>query len=197
MKTHLNLLPQPVVQRQTVAKQLRVWMYVALAVIVFAIGWTVYLDHQTAQAGRQHAELEDAHQATQVTLRSIRRLRGELVHQHQSREPALADNQQEVLALLGMLAAAAEKSDGGIAVERFHYVSTAALTADEDRTNESFRVELRGVAADPLTVAALVTSIQSWEMFTKVELKSSGPVQVGQQNAHRYVIECLHTRTSP
>ena len=155
-----------------------------------AINWTIYLDHPTSLKKQKNAELQDAHEATQVTLHSIRNLRGQLIDVQQSRQPALVANQHEVLALLGLLSAAVEQSDQGMAVERFSYQSPAALTGEATPAGESLRVELRGVAADPVKVATLVTTIQSWNLFSHVELQSSGPVQIGQNAAHRFSIEC-------
>ena len=193
MKSHLNLLPRSVIQRQVVRSLLRSWAYVAGIVMLLAIAWTIYEEHLTTQAQQRLTKLQTSYDATNATLRNVRLLRSELAksEQRQATLPA-DDSQRRLLTLLGLLSSAAETNTQGVAVNSFKLTLDTAPPAASTVNTHTLHVELRGVAADAVGLADFVASIRAWKVFTQVDLKSSSEVKVGTTPAHQFVVECIN-----
>ena len=194
MKTSLNLLPNSLDGRRIARKLLRLWSYVAAAAMLLAVAVTVYQDHVAARVQHRHDSLQKNCDAARQTLRRVKLLRSDLA-EAERRQTILpdADNQQQLLTLLGLFSEAARTNAEGVAIEQLSYTLNVAPPggpSPEDATR--LRVDVRGVASSSLALADFVATIREWNVFTKVEITSSSEVKIGDSPAHRYVLECLH-----
>lgn len=185
MSTHLNLMPMSYRRRHLIVRRVRQWcaMWVLAIVLLSLLAWTQWSQYQSGVAHldsrqREYAPIKKLAQEVKAIEGRIEDLR-----RREALSLELAD-ERSMLSLVGVLSAAAESSGGQVAINtlRFERRGQGAEHANI--------VTLQGVAVDDFSVARFSARLRDAKAFSKVELKSTGDVSVGETEARSYSLEC-------
>lgn len=195
MSSHLNLLPAAVQRRQAIGKLLRGWAWVSGGALAVAILITCYQWQLSTAVAKRHSELQKSSDSTHQTLQNVKRLRRELAAMESRESVALSlASEKPVLTLLGLFASAAQAQGGSVAIEHLTFLSAVLPGKDSAArpANPTSHVELRGVATSNVALAEFVAAIRAWDVFTQVDLRSTGATQIGSTPARSFSIECAY-----
>ena len=208
---HANLLPTAFRRRILIRKRLRqwapAWLIAAAAAASLAFSGKSSLDAQRAHL----SQLEQQTRPLQTLVRENRQLRARLdaLAGRQSLL-ALLEPKLRPVQLLGLVSQCARDAGARVQIRSFALAPapTPAPTTPARRgavqkqpaaapAAPPFRLDLVGVAADDLAIAAFVAALREQGAFRTVELRSSGDAAVELRREPRpavrlreYTIEC-------
>ena len=190
----LNLLPVATLRRQAIRQSLSVWAYIGGCAMLLLIGMTIHQELLTARVDRRLAALTDSYDATHADLQEVKRLRREIEEVRDRHGATLSlTRERPLLPLLGIFSSAARANSDGVAIGQFAFSSDEApQPGNTSSRTPAVLIELRGVAANPMALAEFVSAIQGCNVFTRVELTSTGAIRIRDQAARSYTIECAH-----
>lgn len=171
--------------RQTVMSGLKTWMIVYLisGLVLFAAAW---------RSWNQNSKQRIALNAAQLQYAPLERLEQELVQirsetdSMQKRERLVLElsENRSMVALLGRLSIVANDCHGKININDF------LLTAESNQDETYTKLTLSGVGVNDVAIAQFVAELRDCEMFTTVQLTSSGTSKTGEKLAKVYALEC-------
>jgi hypothetical protein len=194
MKTALNLLPFAY-RRQWLLRRRAIQWSTLLAVTlsaIFVVRW--YKGHEQHTLARQLDAITRAGGPTQTMLREITRMRTQIerLQHHQTMAQEL-EQQRQVLALLGVIGEAAERTEGRLRVLDCHVVDLQATEVAENMADSAQRpgtVTLAGVALDSPAVAEFHDGLVRSGLFADVKLiKSNERTGMGPE-LYDYEVRC-------
>ncbi len=194
MKTAINLLP-PVYRRQRLVRRRIIQWSIVLVAALSAIGaarW--YKHHEYHALERQLAAVAREGRPAQTMLSEITQMRsqiGKLQH-HQTIAQEL-EQQRQVLALLGAVSNAAQRTAGRLRVVDCHVVDLQATEVAENRSDGAIHpgtVTLVGVALDSPTVAEFHDGLLRSGLFADVQLIKSNERIQGGPALYDYEVRC-------
>jgi Tfp pilus assembly protein PilN len=202
---HVNLLPWPLQCRLLVFRRLRLWAYVALALLTSVSIW--YGWHALALFHTQ-GDLE-AWRRRAAAVESIKSKNEELQRQLAQLQDRLAryghlESEQIGFQLLATVSHCARTADARVTVKKLTFnsrlVPEEAQTpssstppeknAAPQRMREVRTLALAGVAVNNLAVAHFVSALRDAEVFQHVELKSSQGDKLTSSEGRAFLVEC-------
>ncbi len=197
MKYHLNLLPYPIVRRQLIWRRGLQWLALGAIALPSVISFTAWKWHE-------FQSLETRVHTARQRYEPIAKLENEIATFDQriaeltEREKLTLELSQNrsMVTLLGTLAEAARQSEGKLAIGQFDLQSVQTGNSDNNSDPESppnqahYRLTLGGISVDNVAIAQFVAALRDGNLFTRVQLTSTGTTTVNQITAKNYAMQC-------
>lgn len=196
MKSHVNLLPYPVLRQQVVHRWLRRWFVIgclAAAAATIALGNLWY----AAQAARtQRERLEAEYRPVKKANQEIQSLRAQIAEfqQREAISMALSDDRPP-LVVIGLISRAAQSCRGSVVVEHLEFkrgaVSQPKSGSTDHRLRDAGLLALSGTGQSNVAVAQFAAALRDAGIFERVELKSTQAEKNEDGDFRNYSIECV------
>ena len=188
MMTHVNLMTQQSRKRQCYRDRLRLWsrllMFAAIVVAIhFAVNWW---PHHAQSLDLQ--ALESHYKPLHEQKVGIGKLTRQLSSTRKSYELELAISRDTpALSLVGLLSDAVARCQGKVFLEKIDYIQNGSF---ENRTKNSDRLSLDGLATDPWAVEHLAEELHKAMPFAEVEITTSEPIEINRHPMQTFQVEC-------
>lgn len=184
MKTALNLLPFAYRRQWLIRRRGLQWTAILLVTLATIAAGRWYRSHEQQTLTRQLEAITREGRPSQTMLREIARMRSQIdrLQHHQTIAQEL-EQQRQVLALLGVISQAAQRTEGRLRVLDCRVVDlqSADVEAHPSESTPSFgTVTLTGVALDSPTVAEFHDVLLRSGLFADVKfIKSNERTGIG------------------
>lgn len=184
MKTSLNLMTDDDRRRQLLTEARRLWTRVLGVTVLLLTCIGLYEWWQGTATTRQLARLEERYEPLQQLKDECAQMRREIKAMHEAKQLTLqlADTRPTVT-LLGVVAAAAAESKGGVYLEQLDL-----LPESRDRAERTAVIE--GVGRDHGSIARFTDALRSSNLFANVTLSSSDTSDQAASSTRAFRIEC-------
>lgn len=182
---HLNLMSSESIRRQALAEATRIWICLAS---LAAIGAALLVAGETWSAQKESQRLA----ALEAQHAPIRQLRSE-IKELQTKISRLSSDQQlalelaanrSMVTLLGSLGTSAAAAGGDL------YVASLKLERLEglDATASGHVAQIEGICVDSLAVTRLADLLKETQLFSTVQITSSGSRQIQTRSAQTQAV---------
>jgi len=195
MKRHLNLMSNRSSARESIRKRFRQWTIVLAlvnALLVptwFLLWWPVHQESQRVVA--LNAKFEPSRQMNRASKRfqsDIERVRAQ-----EKTALSLAKIDTPVVTLLGMVSKTVADSHGTVVIENMDFHQRAAVLSEHESErgidSQTF-LEVVGRGMDEKSVKQLANHLRTALPSANVEIKSSKPDLIHQQQTQKFTIQC-------
>lgn len=184
MKSALNLLPFAYRRQWLVRRRVLQWSAILVATLASIAVARWYREHELHALTRQLEAIFREGRPSQTMLREITRMRAQIdrLQHHQTIAQEL-EQQRQVLALLGIISQAAQRTEGRLRVLDCRVVDLQATEVEENQAEGAMSpgtVTLTGVALDSPTVAEFHDVLLRSGLFADVKfIKSNERADIG------------------
>jgi len=190
MKRHLNLMSSQSRVHACIRTRIRQWakalaLVSALLVPTWFLFWWPVLQ-QGQHVATLDAKFEPLRQMNRASKRFQKNI--ERVRAQEKTALALAEIDTPVVTLLGMIGKAVADSQGNVVVDNLDFHQAAAVLSSEE-TEEQISIELEGKGIDEFSVSRLASDLQSALPFADVQISSSKPERIHQQQMQIFTIK--------